>query len=98
MTTTEDLSKKAAELILTGEKFFENQQFSEAEEVFRQAITINPDHAVAHNNLGVVTWQKGNTQEATAYFQKALLINPVYQEAVENLKAMVESLAGPPGA
>ena len=49
---------------------------SEAMSCFRNALAIRPDFAVTHNNLAVVLFQQGKTQEALAEYDEALRLNP----------------------
>ena len=48
-------------------------------------MRINPDNAIAHNNLGVVFARKGNAKEAGSQFSEAIRIDPDYAGAYYNL-------------
>jgi cellulose synthase operon protein C len=50
------------------------------------ARRINPDDASAHNNLGVVYYNKGLYDEAVHHFERALEIDPRMQVAERNLQ------------
>src|SRR5690606_2506986 len=50
------------------------------------ARRINPDDAGAHNNLGVVYYQKGLNEEAIGEFERALELDPHMQVAERNLQ------------
>jgi Tfp pilus assembly protein PilF len=52
---------------------------------FHEALRINPDNAIAHNNLGVVLARKGNAKEAVSQFSEAIRIDPDYAGAYYNL-------------
>lgn len=52
---------------------------------FRNAIRLQPDYAEAHNNLGLVLTQTGDTGGAVAAFREALRLQPDYAEARANL-------------
>ena len=52
---------------------------------YQKAIAINPDHASAHNNLGLVYVKQGKLDEAIAECKKALEINPNYLQAHYNI-------------
>ena len=60
----------------------------EAMREYQAALRINPDYSDAHNNLGVVYWQRGRLDEAKREFQTALRLNPRYVAARNNLKAV----------
>ena len=48
-------------------------------------MRINPNNAIAHNNLGVVLARKGNAIEAGSQFFEAIRINSDYAGAYYNL-------------
>ena len=50
-----------------------------------KAIQLNPDLAVAHNQLGILEMQRGRTGEAVAAFKKAIASDPQYADAQNNL-------------
>ncbi|HEY0673975.1 MAG TPA: tetratricopeptide repeat protein, partial [Longimicrobiales bacterium] len=50
------------------------------------AKRINPHDAGAHNNLGVVYYNKGLYQEAIVHFEKALELDPRMHVAERNLQ------------
>src|SRR5215212_7613087 len=50
------------------------------------ARRINPRDAGAHNNLGVVFYNKGLYEEAIEHFEKALELDPRMQVADRNLQ------------
>jgi len=52
---------------------------------FKKAIQINPNDAMAHNNLGNAYANKGMLDQAIAECKKAIQINPNYATAHMNL-------------
>jgi tetratricopeptide (TPR) repeat protein len=52
---------------------------------YRKVLAIKPDHAQAHNNLGIALDQLGKPDEAVASYRKALEIKPDLAEAHANL-------------
>ncbi len=52
---------------------------------YRKVLEINPNHAAAHDNLGVALAQRGQGDEAIVHHRKALQIEPDYAEAHNNL-------------
>ncbi|MEI7936188.1 MAG: tetratricopeptide repeat protein, partial [Verrucomicrobiota bacterium] len=56
---------------------------------YQLAIRLKPDHAAAHNNLGVALGKKGQTDEAIRQFQEALRLKPDYVEARKNLDVVL---------
>ena len=57
----------------------------EAINEFHTAIRLNPDYAVAHNDLGNVLTEQGKRSEAIAEYRTAIRLNPDYAEAHSNL-------------
>jgi tetratricopeptide (TPR) repeat protein len=49
------------------------------------AMSLRPDYAAAHNNLGVALADKGQMDEAIQEYQKAIDVEPTYARAHDNL-------------
>ena len=56
-----------------------------SETLFRRALAVTQNNAVAHNNLGAWYAIKGRREEARSQLQQALAIRPRYAEAYYNL-------------
>lgn len=59
-------------------EYLQSGRLEQAIAHYHSALEIDPDHAPAHNNLGVALKQLGRTQEAVTHFNKALKKNPRY--------------------
>jgi len=57
----------------------------EAIRCYKQAITIDPNNAPAHNNLGSIYGILGMLDDAIVEYQKAIAIDPDYTLAHNNL-------------
>ena len=57
----------------------------EAVDQFKKAIEIEPDYALAKNNLGTTLNEMGKQSEAVNYFKKAIQNDPNLVEAYNNL-------------
>jgi len=57
----------------------------QAIEHYRQAIKLNPDHSIAHNNLGTALIVLNDLNGAEKEFSEALRVDPYYAEAYVNL-------------
>jgi tetratricopeptide (TPR) repeat protein len=55
--------------------------FKRALDLFRKAITIKPDFAEAHCNLGATFWRNGQIPEAIAAFREAIKVQPDFGRA-----------------
>lgn len=63
----------------------------EAITYYRQATILDPDYAVAYNDLGVVWEAKGNAEKAKEMYLKAIEIEPSYPNSYSNLALFYES-------
>lgn len=68
-----------------GVLYAQQGNLKKAEELFMNAIKINPRYAEALNNLGTVYAQKKKISEARTLYQKAIENNPKYADAYYNL-------------
>jgi tetratricopeptide (TPR) repeat protein len=50
-------------------------------ELLNKALTIKPDYAEAHNNLGIALHEQGNFDAARHHYQRAIRLRPDYAEA-----------------
>jgi len=67
-------------LTLTRQGVFTNDFF-----LWNSTLQVSPFSSVAHNNVGLFFFQKGQLDEANVEFQKALEIDPAYALAHNNL-------------
>ncbi|MCG6944663.1 MAG: tetratricopeptide repeat protein, partial [Deltaproteobacteria bacterium] len=59
--------------------------YRDAETLYQDTITKNPNSWMAHNNLGLILKAQGRHQEAIAHFSRALQIRPNDAEVHNNL-------------
>jgi Flp pilus assembly protein TadD len=78
-------------LYLRGVVRMARQQLSEAEQDFRQALQIRPDHLAALNDLAVLDMTLGRNAEARELLQKVLALRPGEPRATANLKSLDEN-------
>jgi hypothetical protein len=62
---------------------------------FRAAIRLQPDHAWAHNSLGLALQDQGKVEEATAEFRAAIRLQPDYAAAHANLGIALKAQGKP---
>ncbi len=48
-------------------------------------LTLKPDFAEAHSNLGIIRQAQGKLPEAVACYERALALKPDYADAHNNL-------------
>ncbi|NQS99275.1 MAG: tetratricopeptide repeat protein [candidate division Zixibacteria bacterium] len=69
---------------LKGEQLFQSGDIDGALKAFTEAAALKPECASAYNNIGVVHWNRGNTEEAMIWFENAYKINPADKNTVMN--------------
>jgi|GEM_PF-6998682 len=99
---TEELVKRYREFqkaYRAANKSFDNKEYYDAMELYRQAIELNPNYPQVHYNLGVVYVNLGYSSNAKTCFQDAerlakLIRNPSEkeQELIANIKNALQSL------
>jgi tetratricopeptide (TPR) repeat protein len=70
--------------------YFELKNYSKSIEVIKSALKYQPNHQIAHFNLGIVNLANGNLSDAKSWWQKARDINPssnIGKKAEELLKS-----------
>ena len=60
-------------------------KLTEAEQLYRSVLQLEPESVEAHHNLGTVLVQLNRWEEAKTYFEKAISIRPNSAEARNNL-------------
>jgi tetratricopeptide (TPR) repeat protein len=67
-------------------------RWSDSQTLFTHALAVTSDNWLAHNDLGLVLFEAGKTDEAIAHYTEALRIAPHYVEAHNNLGNALEKL------
>jgi len=69
-------------------------RLDEAEANYTRAISLKPDDAKAHNNLGVTLQELGRLDEAKASYAQAIVLKPDFGEAFWNLHGVEKTIGG----
>lgn len=81
-----DRARMAYDLYVRASSLDEDPRtMSEAEELYRKAIELDPWLAIAYTNLGNIRFRKGDEAEAEQQYRRALAIDPKQPEAQYNL-------------
>jgi protein O-GlcNAc transferase len=65
-------------------------RLSEAEQVYREILQLEPGHAESWHSLGMIAYQMGNRNVAAEHIQRALTLRPDYAEAYSNLGSILK--------
>jgi len=72
-----------------GNIFYRRRGFREkATEMYKQVLMIDPNHKMAHNNLGVLFMQQGLLNQARNELSTALNQDPDYVDALYNMACL----------
>lgn len=77
-------NKKAKELNDKGQKAAEESNFLEAEKLFKEALTFEPNNPVILNNLGFTAHSLEHSSEANEYYVKAIELDSSYLKTFAN--------------
>jgi predicted O-linked N-acetylglucosamine transferase (SPINDLY family) len=78
-----------------GDSYFDQGKLDEAVACYREAITLNPDHAKAHNNLGGVYREQNLLADAERHFRRAVELSPTLANVHYNLASLQIALGRP---
>jgi len=91
-TSAASEAPKVAKEELTAQEWFErgyvfqqDKNFDEALRCYSESIRLQPDIAIAHNNLGVLLNDLKRNEEAEASYRKAIELNPSNSGFYSNL-------------
>jgi len=70
---------------LTAAAYHQTTWWRDSTTLWTHTLECTQDNSIAHNDLGDVLLQQGQTQDAIGHFNEALRINPAYAEAHVNL-------------
>ena len=59
---------------------------------YKKALSIKPNYAEVHNNLGIALQEQGKLKEASYYYTKAITLRPNYADAAWNLSGTVKTI------
>lgn len=67
-------------------------RLDQAVAAYRKAMLFNPNHALLHNNLGVVFYTLGQLEDAVTHYNKAIAIDPNMPLALNNLAVTLNAI------
>ena len=59
-----------------------------AEEAYKRAIELNPDHYAPHAIMAEAYMVRGRTEEALRHYKKAIALNPLDTELKQQVKRL----------
>jgi len=78
-----------------GEQLAEQGDLDQATLKFLDALDMNKNDSRAYNNLGVIAWQRGSSQDSFVLFKQAVEIEPTFVDALFNLMEVSTKLGIP---
>ncbi|MEB3238279.1 MAG: AMP-binding protein [Candidatus Sericytochromatia bacterium] len=82
------VARQVSVLERIGEQRFEAGDAEGARQAFEEALALKPESASLHNNLAVLSWQRGETARAIDSFARALALDPEDPQTVLNAAAV----------
>jgi tetratricopeptide (TPR) repeat protein len=82
----------AHDCLTRGEAAFQDGNLPEAKKCFETALQQNPFNAKIHNNLSVVHWRQGKTEEALNNLTRALELDSEDQDVILNCGSIFHQL------
>lgn len=70
------MDDRTKELLSTGVKSFKEGDFKSAEESFKQALDMEPENALIHNNYAMLLKRMERLKDAELHFRAALELDP----------------------
>jgi len=95
-TSSRETYSESKRLYKEGVKYALAGLFTQAAEIFQQAVKLDPDFADAHFALGHAYFDLGQWQKAAESFQRALELNPNDTEAQKRMDYARNMLTGGP--
>jgi len=77
--------QNAYELLTMALGFHQTGNLGDAEALYRQALTVSPDHPDANHLIGVLFHHTGRVEDAISFIKKALAIKPNEPSFLNNL-------------
>jgi len=81
-----------AEALALAVRYHRAGALSQAEPIYRQILSLDPQHVVALHLLGVIAHQRGDNDRAIDCITRALRLKPDYVEAHANLGVVLREL------
>lgn len=75
----------AAVIVYSARTIRQNDVWKDPERFFQLAIQYSPGSFRAHNELGVIHFERQQFDRAIRHFQQAIAINPAFDQAYDNL-------------
>ena len=82
----------------TTDSELKQKEYENSIERYAIAINLDPNHAAAYNNRGIVYGRRDNYERAIEDFEKAIELNPNFADAYSNRGAAYSNLGNPDSA
>lgn len=78
-------------LLTKGESLFSEGRLDEAAECFTQLLDAEPHNCRVLNNLGVIAYERCESQQAADFFMRSITANPSFTDPVANLCSLLRA-------
>jgi superkiller protein 3 len=86
------VTRELSTLVTIGKRAFEENDFSRAERLLREAIEGGANYADILYTIGLIYHKWGKLERAVEHFQKSIAINPDYTEALLSLSITLSDM------
>jgi tetratricopeptide (TPR) repeat protein len=88
-STRRAIARNAHALLAKGNEYMSRGAAAEAIQCYRELLSLDPRHAIAHNNLGAALLRLGHYSQAEAHLRNAIGIRWGYADAHGNLGTLL---------
>jgi Tfp pilus assembly protein PilF len=85
------MDDKTKELLSLGVKLFKEGDFESAEDSFKQALDLEPENALIHNNYAMLLKKVERLDDAELHFRTALELDPQNTKIHKNFGKLLKA-------
>jgi tetratricopeptide (TPR) repeat protein len=71
--------------IQLGMLYFQKEDYTNAELIYRQALALAPENPRLYSNMGYLRWMEDDVEGAIGFYQQAIALDPHYEIPLNNL-------------
>lgn len=86
--------KNVENYIQLGMIYFQEEDYVNAELIYRKALAVAPNNARLYSNLGYLRWQESDATDAIKFYEKAIDLDSEYEIPINNLGVIYLDMLG----